>query len=178
MLQLTSEESAELLLVLNDISLAGRPHVQHVRERLEALQPGQSMAIACPSPSLQEVPSVPATPPPQALQESRLEVPTQPKYRDTMTKKDRELCLALHKLRREKMEALYGRAILNNLGPGLIMGDTDLERIAGCAGDHKLGSLEDLDRETEWPGTWEMGEEVLELVQRCRVRDRCRVRTS
>ena len=58
------------------------------------------------------------------------------------------------------------------------MGDTDLERIAECARDHKLGSLDDLDRETEWPGTWEMGEEVLELVQRCRVRDRCCVRTS
>ena len=94
-----------------------------------------------------------------------------------MTDKDNEFCLALHKLRRDKMQARYGTAVLHNLGPGLIMGDTMLEQIAECARTHKLGSLDDLYEETKWHETWELGDQVLELVSKyvegqCRVRDR------
>lgn len=42
----------------------------------------------------------------------------------------------------------------------------------------ELQTLDDLDRETQWDQTWELGEQVLELVSRYIQRDRCGGRTS
>ncbi|KAI1784996.1 P-loop containing nucleoside triphosphate hydrolase protein [Ganoderma leucocontextum] len=103
---------------------------------------------------------LPAAPLPQPPRPRASKVPS--KY--TMSDKDREFQTALNKLRRDRTQILFGLAILNNLGPDLIMGDSILERIAHCARAHKLGSLDDLYRETKWDQTWELGEQVLQLV--------------
>ena len=82
-----------------------------------------------------------------------------------MTDKDGEFCLALNKLWRDRMQARFGIAILRNLGPGLVTGNTNttLEKIAECARAHKLGrSLDDLYEETnlKWRETWELGDQA------------------
>ena len=73
------------------------------------------------------------------------------------------------------MQARFGIAILRKLGPGLVMGNTTLEKIAECARAHKLRSLDDL-YEAKWRETWELGDQVLELVSKY-VEGHCRVRT-
>ena len=82
-----------------------------------------------------------------------------------MSDNDRDFQTALNKLRRDTTQIQFGLAILNNLGPDLIMGDSILERITQCARAHKLGTLEDLYKETKWDQTWELGGEVLQLVR-------------
>ena len=64
------------------------------------------------------------------------------------------------------MKEEFGLAILNNLGPGLIMGNAILDRIADCARAHKLDMVESLYRETKWDLAWELGEQVLNLANR------------
>ncbi|CDO74559.1 hypothetical protein BN946_scf184632.g16 [Trametes cinnabarina] len=84
----------------------------------------------------------------------------------TMTSQDYDLRIALHEFRRAQTLEMYGLAVLNNLGTGMIMGDEELVRIADCARAHHLKTLEDLYRESKWDLTWELGESVLELVNR------------
>ncbi|PIL37754.1 hypothetical protein GSI_01448 [Ganoderma sinense ZZ0214-1] len=174
MLQLTTEESAELLLLLNGVDLAHYPQLRRIQGRLQALKPESSQVITDPPPhptsSRLSTPPVPRPqPPPPAESESEspheLELShCQPQYKPTVT--DDEFCSALNKLRRDRTQVLYGLAILNNLGPDLIMGDSILDHIAECARAHKLTSLDDLYRETRWDQTWELGGQVLELVSR------------
>ena len=98
---------------------------------------------------------------PQSSRARASELPT----KDTMSDNNRDFQTALNKLRRDTIQTQFGLAILNNLGPDLIMGDSILERITQCARAHKLGTLEDLYRETKWDQTWELGKEVLQLVR-------------
>ena len=84
-----------------------------------------------------------------------------------MSDKDYNLREALDQFRRARTQEEFGVAILYNLGPGLIMGDTILERIADCARVHKLDTLDSLYRETKWDLAWDLGEEVLALVIKC-----------
>ena len=81
-----------------------------------------------------------------------------------MSDTDRAFQTALNKLRRDRTQILFGLAILNDLGPDLVMGNSILERITHCARAHKLGTLDDLYRETKWDQTWELGEQVLALA--------------
>ncbi|KAH9846602.1 hypothetical protein C2E23DRAFT_851964 [Lenzites betulinus] len=76
-----------------------------------------------------------------------------------------KLQLALDDLRREKMRALYGRALLYNLGAALVMPDDIILRIVNGARAHKLRTLEDLQRETVyWDMVEDMREDVLRIV--------------
>ncbi|OJT09442.1 hypothetical protein TRAPUB_13660 [Trametes pubescens] len=71
---------------------------------------------------------------------------------------------ALHDFRRAETLKTFGRAHLNNMGTGMIMGDEELSRIADCARARKLSSLDELFKEVKWDLTWELGEGILELV--------------
>ncbi len=84
-----------------------------------------------------------------------------------MTAEDSKFRFALHDYRRNCMEVQHGRPLLDNLGPGLVMDDETLDRITACARARKLDSLDALFRETKWDGTWDMGQDVLNLVNRC-----------
>ncbi|KAI0829217.1 P-loop containing nucleoside triphosphate hydrolase protein [Trametes gibbosa] len=53
-----------------------------------------------------------------------------------MTARDIEFCKALHEFHRAKTLKRYGRAVLNNMGTGMVMGDKMLGRIADCAHAH------------------------------------------
>ncbi|PIL23292.1 transporter [Ganoderma sinense ZZ0214-1] len=106
----------------------------------------------------------PPLPQPQAPRASG-KVPTTGKY--TMTDKDRQLRDELHQFRRTKMKELFGLAVLRNLGPGLVMGDSILDRIADCARVNKLTSLDALYREMKWDQTWDLGDAVLAIVYQC-----------
>ncbi|KAI0669881.1 P-loop containing nucleoside triphosphate hydrolase protein [Trametes maxima] len=83
----------------------------------------------------------------------------------TMTTQDHDFRVALHQFRRVKTLSAYGRAILNNMGPGMVLGDNELIRIANCARAHKIVSVEDLFKETKWDLSWEHGDEVVALVK-------------
>lgn len=83
-----------------------------------------------------------------------------------MSATDVEFRDALHEFRRAETLKTYGRAILHNMGPCMVMGDEILGRIADCARAYKLGSREDLFKECKWDMTWELGDEVLKLVSR------------
>ncbi|KAI0674174.1 P-loop containing nucleoside triphosphate hydrolase protein [Trametes maxima] len=101
----------------------------------------------------------PSTQPARSLRASNVDT----KY--TMATQDHALRAALHQFRRTKTLSEYGRAILHNMGPGMVLGDNELVRIADCARARKLITLEDLYRETKWDLSWEHGDEVLELVK-------------
>ncbi len=77
-----------------------------------------------------------------------------------------ELRQALHQYRRDQTVREYGRAHLHNSGYGAIMGDKILQRIVDCARANKIRTLEGLYRETKWNRTYELGETVLELVNK------------
>ncbi|KAM5542547.1 hypothetical protein V8D89_004006 [Ganoderma adspersum] len=133
--------------------------------KLQALKPGPPPDQ--PPPPVSSLPPTPPVPQPQSpscLSPYARTGPPAAEY--IMTDKDHEFCLALHKLRRDKMQACFGTAILHNLGPGLIMSYTMLEQIAECARAHKLRSLDDLYEETKWHETRELGDQVLELVSK------------
>lgn len=85
-----------------------------------------------------------------------------------MTTVDSELHalhVALHAFRREKMQQTYGRHRLNNLGPAIIMGDSQLKQILECARLHKLNTVEDVVREIQWWRAEDLGADVLRLIQ-------------
>ncbi|KAI0641185.1 P-loop containing nucleoside triphosphate hydrolase protein [Trametes meyenii] len=81
-----------------------------------------------------------------------------------MTSTDIELRRALHAFRRSKTLEVLGKAHLQNLGTGMIMGDEVLGRIADCARAGKLPSPEALARETKWNRALEFAQDVLQLV--------------
>ncbi|KAI0756195.1 P-loop containing nucleoside triphosphate hydrolase protein, partial [Daedaleopsis nitida] len=83
----------------------------------------------------------------------------------TMTSVDAKFRYALNDFRRDRTEQEYGRSILFNLGPGLVMSDDVLDRIAHCAHANKLGTLDALLRETKWDRVRVLGHEVLALVE-------------
>ncbi|KAI0741660.1 P-loop containing nucleoside triphosphate hydrolase protein [Daedaleopsis nitida] len=74
---------------------------------------------------------------------------------------DIKLRSALHEFRRMQTLQTYGRAHLNNLGCGAIMGDDVLRRVLDCARANKIRSVDSLYRETKWNWSRELGNEVL-----------------
>lgn len=82
----------------------------------------------------------------------------------TMDTVDRRFQASLHSFQHEKTLLLFGRRHLNNIGPGIIMGNNLMEHIIACARVHKLETLEGLTRETKWSQAKEFGEEILRLV--------------
>lgn len=81
-----------------------------------------------------------------------------------MSSIDDKLHTALHAYWRQKTALLFGQRHLNNLGPGVVMGNELLQRIIDCARAHKLDSVDTLVRETKWVRAQELGEDVLRLV--------------
>ena len=47
-------------------------------------------------------------------------------------------------------EKQYGPAILESLGPGIIMGSSICDRLVDCAHFHKIQTIADLEKETKW----------------------------
>lgn len=83
-------------------------------------------------------------------------------YKDTTT--NIALLQALHQLRCQQTEELFGKPILCNMGPSIIMGDDTLQRLVDCAYQFKIRDLTDMWRETKWVRYRELGGEVLVLL--------------
>ncbi|KAJ7088148.1 hypothetical protein C8R44DRAFT_959124, partial [Mycena epipterygia] len=63
----------------------------------------------------------------------------------------------------------FGCAVLKNRGPGEVMPNEVLQRIVDCANFAKIGSTDQLVRETRWVGATEFGAAVVALIQEHRV---------
>ncbi|KAJ7721901.1 P-loop containing nucleoside triphosphate hydrolase protein [Mycena metata] len=77
---------------------------------------------------------------------------------------DMKLRDVLHQFRRDKTTTKFGRIVLKNSGPGMVMSNEVLQRIVDCAHFHKIRSTEQLARETRWASAGEFGAEVLALI--------------
>ncbi|KAJ7214689.1 P-loop containing nucleoside triphosphate hydrolase protein [Mycena rebaudengoi] len=78
---------------------------------------------------------------------------------DDMTLRD-----ALHDFRLAATVTKFGRAVLKNNGPGMVMSNEVLQRIVDCAHQYKIQSMDQLMKETRWAGTGEFGLEVIDLI--------------
>ncbi|KIJ04929.1 hypothetical protein PAXINDRAFT_21786 [Paxillus involutus ATCC 200175] len=81
-----------------------------------------------------------------------------------MGPKEYELDDALEDWREQKTKDIYGESHLIDLGPGLVMPDSVLERIIACAHHLKISTVDDLRRETRWSGTDKFGSEVISVI--------------
>ncbi|KAG1867739.1 hypothetical protein F4604DRAFT_1584971 [Suillus subluteus] len=77
---------------------------------------------------------------------------------------DLKLTDALDDWREETTIKLYGHAHLHDLGPGLIMPNSILDRIVECAHFSKIRSTADLVKETCWSGANKHGNEIIALI--------------
>ncbi|KIJ18399.1 hypothetical protein PAXINDRAFT_71362 [Paxillus involutus ATCC 200175] len=66
--------------------------------------------------------------------------------------------------REEKTKQMHGESHLTDLGPGLVMPNTVLDRIVACAHHCKIKTTDDLCKETHWSSTDCFGTEVVALV--------------
>ncbi|KAJ7733400.1 P-loop containing nucleoside triphosphate hydrolase protein [Mycena maculata] len=78
---------------------------------------------------------------------------------------DMKLRDVLHAFRRTATTTKFGRVVLKNSGPGVVMSNEVLQRIVDCAHFHKIQSTEQLARETRWAGAGEFGEAVVALIK-------------
>ncbi|KAG2100864.1 hypothetical protein BD769DRAFT_1312260, partial [Suillus cothurnatus] len=81
---------------------------------------------------------------------------------------DLKLTDALDDWREEATIKLYGHAHLHDLGPGLIMPNSILDRIVECAHFLKIKSTADLVKETRWSGANKHGDEIIALIHQIR----------
>jgi len=61
---------------------------------------------------------------------------------------------------------VYGDSTLNDYGPGVTMPDSVLDCIIDCAHHHKISTIDDLHKETEWSAADRFGSDVIAIVQR------------
>ncbi|KAJ7852518.1 hypothetical protein B0H14DRAFT_2444663 [Mycena olivaceomarginata] len=78
---------------------------------------------------------------------------------------DMKLRDALHRFRRDATTTKFGRIVLKNSGPGVVMSNEVLQRLVDCAHYYKIQSTEQLARETRWAGAGEFGEAVVALIK-------------
>jgi hypothetical protein len=78
---------------------------------------------------------------------------------------DMNLRDVLHEFRRGATTTKFGRVVLKNSGPGVVMSNEVLQRIVDCAHFYKIQSTEQLARETRWAGAGEFGEAVIALIK-------------
>ena len=105
---------------------------------------------------------VPVDPPPmrpKQQQRSRLNE-YKPEQRDV------DVLWALHDFRRTKTVERFGRAVLQDIGPSVIMHDDTLQRIVDAAHHGKIADVDQLIRETRWALARTHGEEVISIVRR------------
>jgi hypothetical protein len=81
------------------------------------------------------------------------------------TSKDMELTDALHDFRKRKTTEKFGRSVLKNAGPGVIMPNATLDRIVDCAHYGKIQSIDELMKETRWNYSSEYGKDILILIR-------------
>ncbi|KAH7917215.1 hypothetical protein BV22DRAFT_1026812 [Leucogyrophana mollusca] len=84
----------------------------------------------------------------------------------SMATADYSLLDALEDWRETKTAQLFGHAHLHDLGPGLVMTDSVVDRIVNCAHHHKIKTASDLKKETRWIYTDKYGDEVVTLILR------------
>jgi len=87
-----------------------------------------------------------------------------PQY--THCKQDFLLIDALEDWREMKTTVVHGWTSLRDLGPSLIMTNATLEWIVDCAHHHKILSVQDMRRETGWPGADQFGLEIIAIIQK------------
>lgn len=80
--------------------------------------------------------------------------------------RDFDVLWALHDFRRAKTLEGFGRAVLQDLGPSVIMHDDTVQRIVDAAHNGKISNVDQLIRETRWALAHTLGEEVLSILQR------------
>ncbi|KIK92367.1 hypothetical protein PAXRUDRAFT_147509, partial [Paxillus rubicundulus Ve08.2h10] len=66
----------------------------------------------------------------------------------------------------EKTKQMHRELHLTDLGPGLVMPDTVLDRIMACVHHCKIKTTDDLCKETHWSSIDHFGTEVVALVHR------------
>ena len=81
-----------------------------------------------------------------------------------MSSKDHELACALDDYRVRRTEQKFSRAVLDDLGPSLVLPDGVLQRVVDAARAQKIRTLEDIHRETNWIKVQDYGEDVLKIV--------------
>ncbi|KAJ3476844.1 hypothetical protein NLI96_g10880 [Meripilus lineatus] len=102
-------------------------------------------------------------PPPPVIRLPRMStVPTADKYKPSTL--DLDFRRVLNSWRRQKIEDRWGPSFLKNMGPGFVLGDDTLARIADCARVGKITNLETLERETRWCHARRYGPEILRLI--------------
>ncbi|KAH9831739.1 P-loop containing nucleoside triphosphate hydrolase protein [Rhodofomes roseus] len=81
----------------------------------------------------------------------------------------RDLRTALNTFRRERTIEKYNKALLDALGPSVILPDNVLDHLVECAQAGKIKSATDLQREVgkKWGKVQEHGEAVIALIMRC-----------
>ncbi|KAG2031175.1 hypothetical protein BDR03DRAFT_936445 [Suillus americanus] len=77
---------------------------------------------------------------------------------------DLKLTDALDDWQEETTMKLYGHAHLHDLGPGLIMPNSILDRIVKCTHFSKIRSTADLVKETRWSGANKYRDEIIALI--------------
>jgi len=60
--------------------------------------------------------------------------------------------------------SLHGEGFLYDLGPGLVMPTGILDRIVACAHTHKIKTVADLWKETNWSGVECYGNQIVDLI--------------
>ncbi|KAG2743437.1 hypothetical protein P692DRAFT_201723562 [Suillus brevipes Sb2] len=95
--------------------------------------------------------------------------PSKVPYRSHLTKhemgpKEHELCDSLEDWREAATRRIYGDSHLNDYGPSLVMPDSVLDRIVGCAHYQKIVTIDDLRKETRWSGVDQFGGDVIAVI--------------
>jgi hypothetical protein len=83
-----------------------------------------------------------------------------------MTPEDRALWKALDDWQEKTMIALYGHALLQDIGSSLAMPTNVLNCIVDCACAFKMKTSDDSQKETRWDGADKWGSDVICLVER------------
>ncbi|TFY80645.1 hypothetical protein EWM64_g3362 [Hericium alpestre] len=81
-----------------------------------------------------------------------------------MDRRDDDLQRELHEFRKQEMQARYGAAMANNLGPAAIMSDEVLARIVACAHANRIETIEHLKQEVKWIGIKRYGKNAMAMI--------------
>lgn len=84
-----------------------------------------------------------------------------------MTSQDNELKRAIEHWRHEKALSKFQATTIQTLGVRIFMSNQVISRIVGCAHYHKITTVDDLLKETDWmrERVSEYGEDILSLIQ-------------
>jgi hypothetical protein len=85
-----------------------------------------------------------------------------------MTSQDNELKQEIQNWRHEKAVSKFRATTIRTLGVHIFMSDQVISRIVGCAHYHKISTVDDLLKETDWTRerVSEYGEDLLSIIRR------------